>query len=368
MPGSERAGTKADGGSGLGSLQPGPSSGRERRKAASRHKRHRAKHSRDLPGAAAQPPLTKVKSLVEYDDISSDSDTFSEVTVRSERREKEERTSSDKTVKVHKHHHHHLHKRVKEHHKSKETERVKDRGRRLESGKSSTSRERTSSKRQAMEDEDCGKKERTSPFLKHSSKESKSAKSYKERGKREKEERSTHKERLKSQKKSKETPRGYRTSPSPKKKSGSPRRKRSSSPNREDSPIGTYNKGFDASPVYRSRTSSNYDGYRRSPGDSSRKQSASPPYYGSREPAAYQSGYNMRSPSPYSRRQRSSSPYSRHRSPSYDRHSSSYDYSGRSPSPYSRRRSLSPYSTRRSFSQSPVTRYSLNFTHFLQRS
>eukprot|EP00061_Rhincodon_typus_P013102 g39268.t1 len=91
MPGSERAGTKADGSSGLGSLQPGPSSGRERRKAASRHKRHRTKHSRDSPGAAAQTPLTKVKSLVEYDDISSESDTFSEVTVRSERREKEER-------------------------------------------------------------------------------------------------------------------------------------------------------------------------------------------------------------------------------------------------------------------------------------
>lgn len=70
MPGSERAGTKADGGSGLCSLQPGPSSSRERRKAASRHKRHRAKHSRDSPGVATQPPLTKVKSLVEYDDIS----------------------------------------------------------------------------------------------------------------------------------------------------------------------------------------------------------------------------------------------------------------------------------------------------------
>ncbi|XP_060704537.1 cyclin-dependent kinase 12 [Hemiscyllium ocellatum] len=356
MPGSERAGTKADGSSGLGSLQPGPSSGRERRKAASRHKRHRTKHSRDSPGAATQTPLTKVKSLVEYDDISSESDTFSEVTVRSERREKEERVSSDKGFKVHKHHHHHPHKRVKEHHKMKETERVKDRGRRPESGKSRSSRERTSSKRQMMEDEDCGKKERTSPLLKHSSKESKSAKSYKERGK--KDERSTHKERPKSQKKNKETPRGYRTSPSPKKKSGSPRRKHSSSPNREDSPFGLYGKGYDASPVYRSRTSSNYDGYRRSPGDSSRKQSASPPYYGSREPTAYQSGYNMRSPSPYSRRQRSSSPYSRHRSPSYDRHSSSYDYSGRSPSPYSRRRSISPYSTRRSFSQSPVARRS----------
>ncbi|XP_048470391.1 cyclin-dependent kinase 12 [Rhincodon typus] len=356
MPGSERAGTKADGSSGLGSLQPGPSSGRERRKAASRHKRHRTKHSRDSPGAAAQTPLTKVKSLVEYDDISSESDTFSEVTVRSERREKEERVSSDKAVKVHKHHHHHTHKRVKEHHKMKEAERVKDRARRPESGKSRSSRERTSSKRQVMEDEDSGKKERTSPLSKHSSKESKSAKSYKERGK--KEERSTHKERTKSQKKNKETPRGYRTSPSPKKKSGSPRRKHSSSPNREDSPIGPYGKGYDASPVYRSRTSSNYDGYRRSPGDSSRKQSASPPYYGSREPTAYQSGYNMRSPSPYGRRQRSSSPYSRHRSPSYDRHSSSYDYSGRSPSPYSRRRSVSPYSTRRSFSQSPLARRS----------
>uniref|UniRef100_UPI00398E965A cyclin-dependent kinase 12 isoform X2 n=1 Tax=Pristiophorus japonicus TaxID=55135 RepID=UPI00398E965A len=356
MPGSERAGTKADGGSGSGSLQPGPSSTRERRKTASRHKRHRAKHSRDSPGAAAQPPLTKVKSLVEYDDISSDSDTFSEVTVRSERRDKEERTSSDRTVKVHKHHHHHPHKRVKEHHKSKETERVKERARRPESGKSSTSRERTSSKKQVMEEEeeDSAKNERASPFVKHSSKESKSTKSYKERGKREKDERSMHKERVKSQKKGKETPRGYRTSPSPKKKGGSPRRKRSSSPNREDSPFGPYSKGYDASPVYRSRTSSNYDGYRRSPGDSSRKQSASPPYYGTREPAAYQG----RSPSPYARRQRSSSPYSRHRSASYDRHSSSYEYSGRSPSPYGRRRSLSPYSTRRSFSQSPVARRS----------
>ncbi|XP_069763310.1 cyclin-dependent kinase 12 [Narcine bancroftii] len=356
MPGSERAGTKADGGGCLGSLQPGTSgsgSGRERRKAASRHRRHRTKRSRDSPGAAAQPPLAKVKSLVEYDDISSDSDAFSVVTVRSERREKEERTSSDKAVKVHKHHHHHLHKRVKEHHKSKEAERVKDRGRKLESGKSSASRERTSSKRQVVEDEGSGKKGRESPIVKHSSKDAKSAKSSKERGK--KEQRSAHKERLRSQKKIKETPRGYRTSPSPKRKGGSPRRKRSSSPTREDSPFGTYSKGYDASPVYRSRT---YDGYRRSPGDSVRKQSLSPPYYGSREPAAYHAGYNARSPSPYARRQRSSSPYSRHRSPSYDRHSSSYEYSGRSPSPYSRRRSLSPYNTRRSFSQSPVTRRS----------
>ncbi|XP_032890656.1 cyclin-dependent kinase 12 [Amblyraja radiata] len=348
MPGSERAGTKADGGSGLCSLQPGPSSSRERRKAASRHKRHRAKHSRDSPGVATQPPLTKVKSLVEYDDISSDSDTFSEVTIRSDRRDKEERTSSDKAVKVHKHHHHHLHKRVKEHHKSKETERVKERGRKLESGKPSGSRERTSSKRQMVEDEESGKKGRASPLIKHSSKEARSAKSSKERVRREKEQRSAHKERLKSQKKSKETPRGYRSSSSPKKKGGSPRRRRSSSPHREDSPFGSHSKGYEGSPGYRPRTLSNYDGHRRSPADSVRKQSASPTYYGSREPAAYHAAYTARSPSPYGRRQRSSS---------YDRHSSSYEYSGRSPSPYGRRRSVSPYS-RRSFSQSPSNRRS----------
>uniref|UniRef100_A0A4W3HQL0 Cyclin dependent kinase 12 n=1 Tax=Callorhinchus milii TaxID=7868 RepID=A0A4W3HQL0_CALMI len=377
MPGSERAGSKVDGGGsgGLGSLQPGSSggggggggSGRERRKAASRHKRHRAKHSRDSPGVA-QVPLAKVKSLVEYDDISSDSDSFPEVNFKPERRDKEERTSSEKALRAHKHHHH-LHKRGKEHRRSKETERVKDRGRKPEkgpesSGKSSTSRERTS-KRQSAEDEDCGRREHGSPApaTKRGGKEAKSGKSsYKERAKREKEERAAQRERPKSQKKSKETPRGYRTSSSPpKKKAGSPRRKRSSSPNREDSPYGTlYSKGYEGSPVYRSRTSGGYEAsYRRSPGGSSRKQSASPPtYYSSREPAAYQSSYSGRSPSPYSRRQRSSSPYSRQRSPSYDRHSSSYDYSGRSPSPYGRRRSVSPYGARRSFSQSPGPRRS----------
>ncbi|XP_059819139.1 cyclin-dependent kinase 12-like [Hypanus sabinus] len=353
MPGSERAGSKADGGSGLG-----PSS-RERRKAASRHRRRRVKHGREAQGPAAQPPLTKVKSLVEYDDISSDSDAFSEATVRSERREKEERAGSDKSAKAHKHHHHHPHKRAKER-RSKEADRAKERGRRPESGKSSSSRERASSKRQGAEEEDGGgKKGWASPTAKHGgSRDSKSAKSSKERAKKEKEQRSTHREQLKTQRKCKEAPRGYRTSPSPKKKGGSPRRRRSSSPTRDDSPFGGYGKGYDASPLYRSRTSSTYDGYRRSPGDSLRKQSVSPPYYSSREPAAYHTGYNMRSPSPYGRRQRSSSPYSRHRSPSYDRHSSSYEYGGRSASPYGRRRSISPYSSRRSFSQSPVTRRS----------
>ncbi|XP_056143341.1 cyclin-dependent kinase 12 [Lampris incognitus] len=57
----------------------------------------------------------------------------------------------------------------------------------------------------------------------------------------------------------------------------------------------------------------------------------------------------QQSPSPYRSRQRSDSPYgSRHRSSSYERDSS----------PYARRRSISPYGTRRSSSTSPMSRRS----------
>ncbi|XP_043920739.1 cyclin-dependent kinase 13 isoform X2 [Protopterus annectens] len=72
--------------------------------------------------------------------------------------------------------------------------------------------------------------------------------------------------------------------------------------------------------------------------------SAAPPLYASRDPRdpAFFGLYNMvRSPSPFSRRLRSPSPYNRRGSPSFSRHSS-YECGELSPGPYVRRKSKSP--------------------------
>lgn len=69
--------------------------------------------------------------------------------------------------------------------------------------------------------------------------------------------------------------------------------------------------------------------------------SAAPPLYVGRDPPFF-GLYNMvRSPSPFSRRPRSPSPYNRRGSPSFSRHSS-YECGELSPGPYSRRKSKSP--------------------------
>lgn len=352
MPNPERHGGKKDGGGGGGGgSQHGGSSGKERHRAASRHKRHKSRHSKEGPAvlaaqeASAAPLGAVLKPLVEYDDISSDSDTFSDdVGLKAERRENEERRAerSERATK----HRHHQHKRVRELLKSKQAEKERKLEKSLEtSSRAGAAKDRVSgSSKRLLESEEHPK----APSSKSSNKESRSGKAHKEKSRKDRELKSSHKERSKSHRK-REAPKSYKTVDSPKRKSRSPHRKWSDSPKLDDSPSGaSYIQEYDLSPP-RSHTSSTYEPYRKSPGGSSRRPSLSPPY---KEPVAYQS--NARSPSPYSRRQRSVSPYNRRRSSSYERGSGSY--SGRSPSPYGRRRSSSPFAAKRSVSRSPIAR------------
>ncbi|XP_009955942.1 PREDICTED: cyclin-dependent kinase 12, partial [Leptosomus discolor] len=326
MPNPERHGGKKDGGGG-GSSQHAPGSGSSNSK-----ERHRL-----------GPRGAMIKPLVEYDDISSDSDTFSDdVALKLDRRENEER-KADRSERIQKHRHH-QHKRIRELMKSKQAEKERKLEKSLEaSSRSGSTKERISgSSKRLLESEEHPK----SLSSKSSNKESRSAKAHKEKSRKDRELKSSHKERSKSHRK-RDAPKSYKTIDSPKRKSRSPHRKWCDSPKLDDSPSGaSYIQEYDLSPP-RSHTSSNYDPYRKSPGGSSRRQSISPPY---KEPVAYQS--NTRSPSPYSRRQRSISPYNRRRSASYERGSGSY--SGRSPSPYGRRRSSSPFAAKRSVSRSPI--------------
>nr|XP_025970510.1 cyclin-dependent kinase 12 isoform X1 [Dromaius novaehollandiae] len=355
MPNPERHGGKKDGGGG-GSSQHAPGSGssnsKERHRLASRHKRHKSRHSKESPLAAqetAAPLGAVIKPLVEYDDISSDSDTFSDdVALKLDRRENEER-KADRSERVQKHRHH-QHKRIRELMKSKQAEKERKLEKSLEaSSRSGSTKDRISgSSKRLLDDSEEHPKSLSS---KSSNKESRSAKAHKEKSRKERELKSSHKERSKSHRK-RDAPKSYKTIDSPKRKSRSPHRKWSDSPKLDDSPSGaSYIQEYDLSPP-RSHTSSNYDSYKKSPGGSSRRQSISPPY---KEPVAYQS--NTRSPSPYSRRQRSMSPYNRRRSSSYERGSGSY--SGRSPSPYGRRHSSSPFVAKRSVSRSPIARKSV---------
>ncbi|KAM6451880.1 cyclin-dependent kinase 12 isoform 1-T1 [Liasis olivaceus] len=354
MPNPERHGGKKDAGGG-GSLHQdavsgsGSSNSRERHR-LSKHKRHRSRHSKDSPLGSQEggaPLGSMIKPLVEYDDISSDSDTFSdEAVLKLERRENDERKgTSDRSDRLHRHRHH-QHKRVRELMKSKLGDKEKRLDRNQESsGKLSSTKDRLfgTSKRLHEENDD-----HSSKSFKSSSKESRSAKLHKEKSRKEREAKSGHKDRSKSHRK-RDAPKSYKSLDSPKRKSRSPHRKWSDSPKQDDSPSGaSYTQDYDNSPP-RSHTSSNYDSYKKSPSVSSRRPSVSPPY---KEPAAYQS--SIRSPSPYGRRQRSVSPYSRRRSSSYERGSGSY--SGRSPSPFNRRRSSSPFVSKRSLSRSPVSR------------
>ncbi|XP_064492994.1 cyclin-dependent kinase 12 isoform X2 [Pseudopipra pipra] len=346
MPNPERHGGKKDGGG--GASQAGSSNSRERHRAGSRHKRHKSRHSKESPLAAqeaAAPLGAVIKPLVEYDDISSDSDTFSDdVALRPDRRDSEDRRERGERAQKHRHH---QHKRLRELMKSKQAE--KDR--KLEKGLEASSRsakERVSGSSKRLPESDEHPK---APSSRGGNKESRSAKAHKEKSRKERELKSSHKERGKSHRK-RDAPKSYKTLDSPKRKSRSPHRKWSDSPKLDDSPSGaSYVQEYELSPP-RSHTSSTYEPYRKSPGGSSRRQSLSPPY---KEPMGYQS--NARSPSPYSRRQRSVSPYARRRSSSYERGSGSY--SGRSPSPYGRRRSSSPFASKRSVSRSPIARKSV---------
>ncbi|XP_078396262.1 cyclin-dependent kinase 13 isoform X3 [Cetorhinus maximus] len=127
-----------------------------------------------------------------------------------------------------------------------------------------------------------------------------------------------------------EAPRAYRTSASPGHRSP---------PYREQSPYGTavscYPQAYGAGSSHSPSRPAAFELYGRSPPP---PLFAFKPLYSSREPALHPS-YTGRSPSPYST--------SRRRSPSFSRHLSPYEYGGLSPTPYassSRRRSSSPYS------------------------
>lgn len=349
MPNPERHGGKKDGGGGSSQPGGGSSNSKERHRAGSRHKRHKSRHSKESPLAAqeaAAPLGAVIKPLVEYDDISSDSDTFSDdVALKLDRRDNEERRAerSDRAQK----HRHHQHKRLRELLKSKQAEKDRKLEKSLDASSRSAKDRISGSSKRLLEGEEHPK----ALSSKSSTKESRSAKAHKEKSRKERELKSSHKERSKSHRK-RDAPKSYKSVDSPKRKSRSPHRKWSDSPKLDDSPSGaSYVQEYDLSPP-RSHTSSTYDPYRKSPGGSSRRQSLSPPY---KEPVGYQS--NARSPSPYSRRQRSVSPYGRRRSSSYERGSGSY--SGRSPSPYGRRRSSSPFASKRSVSRSPIARKSV---------
>ncbi|XP_061444846.1 cyclin-dependent kinase 12 isoform X2 [Rhineura floridana] len=354
MPNPERHGGKKDVGGG-GSLHQeavsssGSSNSKERHR-LSKHKRHKSRHSKDSPFGvqeAGAPLGSMIKPLVEYDDISSDSDTFSdEAVLKVERKENDERKgTTERSDRLHRHRHH-QHKRVRELMKSKLVDKEKRLDRNHDSsGKLSSTKERVSGTSKKLHEEND---DHSSKSFKSSSKDSRSTRLHKEKSRKEREAKSGHKDRSKSHRK-RDAPKSYKSLDSPKRKSRSPHRKWSDSPKQDDSPSGaSYTQDYDLSPP-RSHTSSNYDSYKKSPGGSSRRPSVSPPY---KEPAAYQS--NMRSPSPYGRRQRSVSPYNRRRSSSYERGSGSY--SGRSPSPFNRRRSSSPFVSKRSLSRSPVSR------------
>ncbi|XP_053820950.1 cyclin-dependent kinase 12 isoform X2 [Vidua chalybeata] len=349
MPNPERHGGKKDGGGGSSQPGGGSSNSKERHRAGSRHKRHKSRHSKESPLAAqeaAAPLGAVIKPLVEYDDISSDSDTFSDdVALKLDRRDNEERRA-ERSERAQKHRHH-QHKRLRELMKSKQAEKDRKLEKSLDASSRSAKERISGSSKRLLESEEHPK----ALSSKSSNKESRSAKAHKEKSRKERELKSSHKERSKSHRK-RDAPKSYKTIDSPKRKSRSPHRKWSDSPKLDDSPSGaSYVQEYDLSPP-RSHTSSTYDPYRKSPGGSSRRQSLSPPY---KEPVGYQS--NARSPSPYSRRQRSVSPYSRRRSSSYERGSGSY--SGRSPSPYGRRRSSSPFASKRSVSRSPIARKSV---------
>ncbi|XP_077108462.1 cyclin-dependent kinase 12 isoform X2 [Ranitomeya variabilis] len=341
MPNPVRHGNKKDsGGPASNMLQSsGSSNNKDRQRLGTKHKRHKAKYVRDSPVTLEPLMPTTTLKLVEYDDISSDSDTFSDdVSSKTEKRDSDEHRGSEK---AHRSRHRHQHKKVKELAKSKQLERERkpEKSQETTVSKVMSSKERTSSvtKRVVEEPEEHGR------GSKSANKEVRMSKMHREKSRREREVKSGHKERTKSHRR-KDSSKRYKTSDSPKRKGRSPRRKYGSSPKQDDSHSdASGGQDYDGSPP-RSHGSSNYV--------ESYKKSVDSPNY--KEPSAYQT--NTRSPSPYSRRQRSVSPY-RRRSSSYERGSGSY--SGRSPSPYGRRRSSSPFVSKRSVSRSPLPRKSV---------
>ncbi|XP_031422785.1 cyclin-dependent kinase 12 isoform X2 [Clupea harengus] len=340
----------------------------------SKHKRHKSsKHGREsssaasaeatvftAPSHAPPPAVGAIKPLVEYDDISSDSDTFSDPPARTAERRDDERSESsdyckgdngggaDGARESRSHKHRHSRKKSKDPHKVKES--VDGAGNSKKKSSKEPDREREGKSKDKLSSSVAGLKRQEAGVVKRSgespstalqpgvslgsstssarNKEGSRSKTRKDKQHREsgsqgrsssKGERSDRSHR-KSSKSHKSSPKGKASSRS------SPRRRQqtsgstlSPSPRRGDSPLGMGVYGAEVEDIYSSRR-------------------------------------RAQSPSPYREsvrrsRQRSDSPYgSRHRSSSYERDTSPYS---------SRKRlSVSPYGNRRSSSASPMSRRS----------
>lgn len=348
-----------------------------------KRKRHKTKHNREFLvtsgteyftlGETAPPGANTVKPLVEYDDISSDSDSFSDPPSS----RPSDRLTSDRLDHSPEYDRVNIHREAGDgdrvpkpsRKKSRDPNKVRDSGngeggykkknnKDREKGSSGKSKEKSassgpSSKYQVQPDGDSKRAELMVPSQAHlaasvgsttsstsssrSKESSRSGKSRKDRQQRREgrgESSRTASQKTRVDRSHRKSSKSHKSSPKGKSSSrGSPRRKGTSSA---------------LSPSPRRGAGS------ESPQGSGYGQQGDEGY--SRRRAAQQS------PSPYrdvSRRsrQRSESPYgSRHRSSSYERDSS----------PYSRRRSISPYGNRRSSSTSPMSRwvYVIGYTGF----
>ncbi|MGH0142681.1 UNVERIFIED_CONTAM: hypothetical protein FKN15_003034 [Acipenser sinensis] len=367
MPGSERQhGRKPDGGiavqlqqqpSNSGALQtaqPQPSSaanmtskdGKQNLKASlsastAKHKRHKStKHNRQAaalehrPGtttsSVAPPAVSAIKPLVEYDDISSDSDTFSDPPAR---RSDKTGKGGGSSVESRGHKHRHPHKKAKDLHKVKEIgggekkKSSKEREKESEGARGKSSKDRSLGSRK-FEDGATGKRGEpavsSSSFTPGQPAGANPASSKSKEGARAAKPRKDSKQRRDKGDSRGASSQKDRGDKSHRKKGykGSPRRKQKSSPSPK--PRGG---GADDSPGavgggYGQDSEDSYHYHHR------RQQSPSPPVC--KEPSGRGS---------------------RHRSSSYERDSS--------PGYSSRRRSLSPYTNRRSSSASPVSRRSV---------
>lgn len=347
---------------GKAQLKSSMSSSKRKRHKSSKHSRESSAATGDFTiGDTAPPGVNTVKPLVEYDDISSDSDTFSDPPssrpserVGGERLEPSPDYNRDDIgveagVRENKGHRH-------SRKKSKDPNKVKDSGngergfkkkssKDPEKGNSGISKEKaassgSSSKRQQEVDSKRGElmlssqgqpaasvgSTTSSTSSSRSKESSRSGKSRKDKQKREGrgEGSQSSSQRTRAERSHRKSTKGHKSSPKGKAASrGSPRRKATSSC---QSPSPRRGAGSDSPPG---------SGYAQHGDEGYTRRRAAP-----------------QSPGPYGdasrrSRQRSDSPYgSRHRSSSYERDSS----------PYSRRRSISPYGTRRSSSTSPMSR------------
>lgn len=338
---------------------------------SSKRKRHKTKVNREssepeyfTQGDTAPPSASTVKPLVEYDDISSDSDSFSDPPSsrpsergggdRLEHSPDYDRDYLDREVDASENKGHKSSRK-----KTKDADKVKDSGngeygykkkssKDREKGSSGKNKDRTSLsglsfKHQVKSDGDSNKRGELMisqvPVASVGSTTSSTSSS------RSKESSRSGKSRKDKQQRRESRGEGSRTSSQ---KSRTDRSHRKSSKSHKLSPKGKSSSR--GSPRRKAAASALSPSPRRGAGSESPQGSG----YGQQGDDGYPRRRVAQSPSPYREtsrhsRQRSVSPYgSRHRSSSYERDSS----------PYSRRRSISPYGNRRSSSTSPMSRRS----------